>query len=65
MKDATKKLERLLTDAEDCALLSKLAADPAKRERFARLSTRFREMAKKLETAIEIRADPEDPINPG
>ena len=65
MKDATEKLEKLLTDAEDCTLISKLAADPAKRKRFGRLSARFQEMAKKLETAIKAKADPEEPIAPG
>jgi hypothetical protein len=62
MKDATEKFERLLTDAEDCTLISKLAADPTKRERFAKLSARFRKMAKKLEVATEAEADPEAPL---
>jgi|GEM_PF-895648 len=57
------KLEKLLKDAEDCTLLSKLAADPAKRERFAKLSARFREMAEKLEAAIKAKA--EEPTYPG
>ncbi|UQR62300.1 hypothetical protein LRP30_36925 [Bradyrhizobium sp. C-145] len=63
--DVADKLEKLLTDAEDCALLSKLTADPAKRERFARLAKRFRQMARKLDTAIKASADPDDPIAPG
>ncbi|MEZ2143232.1 hypothetical protein AAE026_13115 [Bradyrhizobium sp. DN5] len=63
-QDAADKLEKLLKDAEDCTLLSKLAADPAKRERFAKLSARFREMAEKLEAA-RAKADTEEPIAPG
>ncbi|MBB4377305.1 hypothetical protein [Bradyrhizobium sp. SBR1B] len=56
--DPTEKLEKLLADAEDCTLISKLAADPAKRERFARLAKRFRRMARTLDTAIKANADP-------
>ncbi|WP_245471257.1 hypothetical protein [Bradyrhizobium genosp. SA-3] len=63
--DAADKLEKLLTDAEDCTLLSKLAADPAKRERFARLAKRFRQMARKLDAAVKANPDPDDSIAPG
>jgi hypothetical protein len=52
------KLEKLRTDAEDCALISKLATDKVKRETFAKIAAQHREMAAELETLIaaKIRA---------
>lgn len=57
MKDMEAKLEKLLTDAEDCALISKLAADPQKRELFARLSEHLRALASEVERVIAERID--------
>jgi hypothetical protein len=42
------RLERLLTDAEDCALIAKLATDVEKRDLFNRLATDLRSMASDL-----------------
>jgi hypothetical protein len=38
MEDMTAHLEKLRIDAEECALISKLATDMQKRELFARLA---------------------------
>jgi hypothetical protein len=38
MKDMRAQLEKLQTDAAECAMISGLATDKAKRELFARLS---------------------------
>ena len=45
-------LEKLLTGAEDCALISKLANHKAKRELFAKLSAHLRQLASEVERAI-------------
>jgi len=45
-------LEKLLTDAEDCAVIGKLAADEKKRELFNRLATDLRSMARDVEVAM-------------
>ena len=37
MEDLQARLEKLLTDAEDCALIGKLATDVKKRDLFKRL----------------------------
>lgn len=52
MKDMQAHLEKLLTDAEECALISKLATDKQKRELFARLATHLRVLAGEVERAI-------------
>lgn len=52
MGDMRTKLEKLRLDAADCDLISKLAADHAKRELFARLSRRLLDMATDVEAAI-------------
>ena len=49
MKDIQHRIERLLSDAEDCALISKLATVPAKREAFQKLAIDYRRMALELE----------------
>jgi hypothetical protein len=48
MEDMTAHLEKLRVDAEDCALISKLATDIQKRELFARLA----ELASEVERAM-------------
>ena len=55
MKDLEAHLEKLLTDAEECALISKLATDMAKRELFARLSEHLKMLASEVDRAIKER----------
>jgi hypothetical protein len=45
LDDLQVTLEKLLTDAEDCALIGKLATDVNKRDLFNRLATDLRRMA--------------------
>jgi hypothetical protein len=52
MKDLLEKLEKFRVDAEDCALISKLATDPKKRDTFARLSAQLQMMADDVEAMI-------------
>jgi hypothetical protein len=52
MQDMLAHLEKLLTDAEDCALISKLADDKAKRELFAKLSVHLKQLASEVERTI-------------
>lgn len=42
MKDLRDQLEKLRAEAEDCTLISRLAADKTKRELFARLAAQSR-----------------------
>jgi hypothetical protein len=55
MNDLHQYLEKLSTDAEDCALISKLATDKQKRELFARMSEHLRVMAADIEQLITDR----------
>jgi hypothetical protein len=55
MQDMEAHLEKLLNDAEECALISKLATDMAKRELFARLSEHLKTLAGEVERAIKER----------
>jgi hypothetical protein len=52
MQDLTAHLEKLRIDAEDCALISKLATDMQKRELFARLAEHLGVLASEVERAI-------------
>jgi hypothetical protein len=52
MKDMEAQLERLRLDAEDCALISRLATDPNKQELFARLAKHLATLASEVERAI-------------
>jgi hypothetical protein len=52
MKDIQHRIEKLLTDAEDCALISKLATIPAKREAFQKLAIDYRRMALELGAVV-------------
>jgi hypothetical protein len=52
MKDYQKHLEKLRTDAAECALISDLATNPEKRELFARLAGHLRRLASEVEQAI-------------
>lgn len=52
MKDMAKTLEKLLTDAEDCHLIGKLAGEPVKREAFKRLATQLQMAAAELKLTM-------------
>ena len=52
MKDMEAQLEKLRVDAEDCALISRLATDPNKQELFARLAKHLETLASEVERAI-------------
>ena len=52
MKDMQAHLEKLRCDAEECALISKLAIDGQKKELFARLAQHLTTLASEIERAI-------------
>jgi hypothetical protein len=52
MKDMQTQAEKLRDDAEDCALISKLAINPSKRELFERLAKHLETLALEVERAI-------------
>ena len=52
MHDLKAKFEKLLTEAEDCDLICKLATDVRKRELFSRLASDFRCLARDIEAMI-------------
>jgi hypothetical protein len=52
MQDLREKLEKLLTEAEDCDLIGRLATDKQKRELFKKLATDLRGMARDIEAMI-------------
>lgn len=52
MRDIKARIEKLLIDAEDCAMIGKLAMNPAKREAFEKLAVEYRKMARELETIV-------------
>jgi hypothetical protein len=52
MQDMQAQMEKLLVAAEDCALISKLATDPNKRELFDRLAKHLGVLAAEVERAI-------------
>jgi SepF-like predicted cell division protein (DUF552 family) len=56
MKDLKAELEKLLTNAEDCTLIARLATDKNKRETFTRIATQLREMAAELQADIAARS---------
>jgi SepF-like predicted cell division protein (DUF552 family) len=56
MKDLKAELEKLLTNAEDCELIARLAADKSKRETFTRIAQQLRQMATELKADIAARA---------
>jgi SepF-like predicted cell division protein (DUF552 family) len=57
MKDLKAELEKLLTNAEDCELIARLAADKRKRETFSRIANQLREMASELKADIAARSE--------
>jgi hypothetical protein len=52
MKDVEAQLDRLRRDAEECALISRLASSHKKKELFARLADHLRALALELERTI-------------
>ena len=52
MQDMKAHLEKLRSDAAECALIRDLATDPAKRELFTRLADHLNILAGEIETAI-------------
>ena len=52
MKDMQAHLEKLRTDAADCALIRDLATDPEKRDLFTRLAEHLSTLASEVEAAI-------------
>jgi SepF-like predicted cell division protein (DUF552 family) len=56
MKDLKAELEKLLTNAEDCTLIARLAADKQKRETFTRIAQQLRELAADLQAEIAARS---------
>ncbi|MDA9516668.1 hypothetical protein XI04_26985 [Bradyrhizobium sp. CCBAU 11430] len=58
MYDMQTHLEKLLAEAEECALISRRhAADQSKKELFADLSSHLLGLATKVERAIQERQD--------
>ena len=55
MNDLQARLEKLHTDAADCALISELATELRKRELFARLAAHLRGLAREIEREISER----------
>jgi hypothetical protein len=52
MQDMQSHLEKLRTDAVECALIRDLATDPAKRALFTRLAAHLETLAIEVERAI-------------
>ena len=55
MEDLGAKLEKLLSEADDCDLIGKLATDPSKRELFTKLAVDLRGMASEIQSVIDRR----------
>jgi len=55
MKDYQVHLEKLRTDAAECALVRDLATDHAKREMFGRLSRHLDQLADEVERAMNAK----------
>jgi hypothetical protein len=52
MEDLRARLEKLLTEAEDCELIGRLSGDIGKRELFKKLAIDLRAMAREVEAVI-------------
>ena len=53
-------LEKLRTDAAECALIRDLATDPVKRELFTRLAAHLSTLAGEIETVIAAKLGDEE-----
>ena len=58
MQDMQRHLEKLRTDAAECALIRDLATEPTKRELFARLHAHLSTLASEVERAIVEQSGP-------
>lgn len=56
MEDMSAKLEKLLSEAEDCELIGKLATDFNKRALFQKLAVDLRAMAHDIQATMAARA---------
>ena len=59
MQDMRAHLEKLRTDAAECALIRDLANDRQKRELFTRLAEHLNNLASEVEAAIAAKLDDE------
>jgi hypothetical protein len=55
VEDLEARLEKLLTDAEDCAFIAKRTTDGEKRDLFNRLATDLRSMASDIQGMIALK----------
>jgi hypothetical protein len=55
MQDLSARLEKLLTEAEDCELIGRLATDLRKRALFAKLAADLRALARDIEAVMAAR----------
>jgi hypothetical protein len=60
VQDLKAKLEKLLTEAEDCEIIGMLATDAHKRALFLKLAVDLRGMARDIETVIATRPIPKE-----
>jgi hypothetical protein len=60
MQDMKVHLEKLRTDAAECALIRDLATDPAKRELFTRLADHLGSLASEIEAVIAAKLKGEE-----
>ncbi len=63
VEDLQARLEKLLTDAEDCALIGKLATDVRKRDLFNRLAADLRGMAFDVQAMVALKRAESDGDN--
>ncbi len=56
MKDMQAHLDKLLTEAAECKLISDLATDKAKRSLFEKLAEHYQVLAAEIEQAIRSRS---------
>jgi hypothetical protein len=63
VEDLQPRLEQLLTDAEECALIGKLATDIRKRDLFNRLAADLRGMAFDVQAMIALKRAERDGDN--
>jgi len=54
MEDLNAKLRKLQAEAEDCALIAKLATDPKKRAFFAKLTFQLKSLARDVERGSRL-----------
>ena len=57
MRDMHVQLEKLRTEAADCALIAKLATDKDKRELFAKLAEHYDVLASEVQKAIAAKSE--------